>query len=121
MTEEQPQEQETQEQESEPLIDENGVAVSPHEKYPGELRFPITKLGKVYKTFMPAIARTKDDPIGDLFRLVPNWRGAIAVAEFDIEGVEPTEAAFDDLDPAFTLWVSNCVGEYYANFLMRGR
>lgn len=108
-----------------PLIDEDGVAVSPLAQYPGEIRFPPAPTGREFKAVYRAIKPTADDLTVARARLVlPYWRAVQAVAEVEIacpDGNTVTaETDADDVPAKVLDWAARCLEEYDANFLRSG-
>lgn len=111
--------------ENPPLIGEDGVAASPLEKYPGEIRFKPEPTGRTFKAIYAAIKPRPDDPDVPRARLVlPYWRAIRAACEVRIEtpaGDVVTAATDVDDVPAPVLdWAALCLQEYDANFLRSG-
>jgi hypothetical protein len=102
------------------LVDEKGVAKSPFSKYPGEIRFPERFNGGTYKTITRALVKTEEDWNEDLFDLLPYWRVAKAIVEFDVEGIDP-DADFDEQPGEILRWVRDASIEYSDRFLTPAR
>ncbi len=107
----------TQPSAKKPLFDEKGVAASPIEAFPGEIRFPAPFDGGEYRRFTERFSYDSEQGWPqDIFQLHYYWYFAIALAEFRLEGVD-TAAPFDEQDYRVLKWVSDCAKEYERRFL----
>lgn len=97
------------------LLDDNLEAVSPLPEYPGKVVFP-RPTGKVYRLFKDAAKRRPSEDEGDFLSLLPHWRGAAAIATFEIEGMDSTN--FDDVELPVIRWVVRVTDEYIRRFFL---
>lgn len=101
--------------EQERLVDDEGVAESPFERWPGQIRFPTTPTGKQYRAVMDAMKRRDGDMDNDLLRMVPNWRVIRAVGEIELEGLDSLD--FNDVPSPVLNWAARAVDHYFDDFL----
>lgn len=112
-------------EEKKPLVDENGVAVSPFADYPGEIRFPRVFNGELYRTITSALGNQKGDWKGDFFALLPYWRVVQSVADVDLvsknehDGLDTIdgETEFDAVPGQVLRWARDAASEYVDRFL----
>jgi hypothetical protein len=95
------------------LIGDDLVAVSPLPAWPGRIVFP-EPYGRVYTAFNSAVKRRPDEDENDFSAYKPHWRGVVAIAEIQIDGV--TSLEFDDVHLDVIRWAVYATDEYIRRF-----